>query len=202
VNQLLAPNGPVDCSFGQHGKVWFLAGTFTTDAAPDRVPAFNANRSCTIPTGTMLFLPIVNSENDNVRLIPGPSGTNTEQQLRQLPAEQMDSVVGMQAFIDGRPVSGLSNTATTRYRVKSPLFQYSLPDEQHGGNISGPKVPSGPIPAPGAVADGAFLMLSPLGVGTHTLRWTGGIPKGATESIPDGFTQDITYTIKVAPPAR
>jgi hypothetical protein len=42
--------GEVDCSLGQSGSVWFLAGTV----------GGAATRSCTIPTGTALFFPIIN----------------------------------------------------------------------------------------------------------------------------------------------
>jgi hypothetical protein len=204
-NPLTVTNGPVDCSYGQHGNVWFLGGTFISSESTGQVPANNADRSCTVPTGTMLFVPIVNSENDNLALVGSPSNTFTEQQLRELPAGQMNAVSGMTATIDGRSVKGLGNSRTTPYRVQSPRFQYSLPNAQQGGNLDqavGANVPAGPIPAPGAVADGAFLMLEPLSVGTHHLHWTGGIPRGAFEPLPDGFTQDITYTITVVPKGR
>jgi hypothetical protein len=43
--------GEVDCFLGQSGSVWFLGGS--TGEKP-------FTRSCTIPTGTALFFPIVN----------------------------------------------------------------------------------------------------------------------------------------------
>ena len=41
VHQLAAPDGDVDCSYGQSGKVWFLAGTFKADTTAP-TPALNA----------------------------------------------------------------------------------------------------------------------------------------------------------------
>src|SRR4051794_21305710 len=55
----LFTDGAVDCSFGQSGHVWFLAGRicFTCSGV-----ATTAHRSCNIPTGTALFFPILNGE--------------------------------------------------------------------------------------------------------------------------------------------
>ncbi|PYJ19840.1 MAG: hypothetical protein DME99_11560, partial [Verrucomicrobia bacterium] len=47
--------GEVDCSLGQSGSVWFLAGT--AGQGP-------VTRSCTIPAGKALFFPIISYLND------------------------------------------------------------------------------------------------------------------------------------------
>ena len=52
----------------------------------------------------------------------------------------------------------------------------------------------GPNPPPGDVGDGVFLMLAPLSVGTHVIRFAGEI------NIPDWnyqFSLDVTYYITV-----
>jgi hypothetical protein len=46
----IAQDGNVDCSAGQEGKVWFLAGTF---GGP-------AERTCTIKKGKAIFFPLLN----------------------------------------------------------------------------------------------------------------------------------------------
>src|SRR5215203_3217355 len=56
VNPLTDDTGE-DCAQGQDGKVWFLAGTFSPDAATTPDPV---TRSCTLPAGTAIFFPIVN----------------------------------------------------------------------------------------------------------------------------------------------
>jgi len=63
----LFTDGTVDCSFGQSGHVWFLAGRICFTCAPVTT---TANRNCTVPTGTALFLPILNGEADNVAVFP------------------------------------------------------------------------------------------------------------------------------------
>ena len=47
----LLQNGDVNCSAGQSGKVWYLAGSF---AGP-------AERTCSIPINKAIFFPILNS---------------------------------------------------------------------------------------------------------------------------------------------
>ncbi len=194
-NLLVAPDGHVDCGFGQtSNKVWFLAGTFTSTAAPGQPTALAANRQCTVPRGTKLFFPIVNAEQDNVDAT-NDKNPPTHYNVAQLAAAAkgfMDPVRGMRAWIDGKSVPGLSNTATTPFRVKSPLFSYCVPSRRNSLYAAiGADVPAGRIPPPGAKADGAFVMLRPLSPGVHHLHWVGGVPG------PDGFSQDIRYTITV-----
>lgn len=44
-------DGAVDCTRGQAGQIWFLAGNF----------GGTSNRECTIPKGKALFFPIINT---------------------------------------------------------------------------------------------------------------------------------------------
>jgi hypothetical protein len=186
VHQLAAPNGGVDCSYGQTGKVWFLAGTFTLDASTP-TPGLNANRRCTIPSGTALLFPVVNSEADNIDTSgSGQSRGRSLAELRTEAADNMNQVQGSLATIDGKAVSGIGE-----YRVVSPVFNYTLPTDNIVSFANGAPFPPLATPAPGAVADGIFVLLAPLPVGTHTLHWEGGIPQA--------FTQNITYTITVTP---
>src|SRR5439155_1376139 len=62
-------SGELDCSAGQSGPVWFLAGT---------VGQGPVTRSCTIPTGKALFIPIITYLNDYpIMLSPLPPGSHT-----------------------------------------------------------------------------------------------------------------------------
>jgi hypothetical protein len=189
VHQLAAPNGALDCSYGQSGKVWFLAGTFSADASTP-TPGLNANRRCTIPSGTALLFPVVNAEADNID--PSGSGQSLNKSLATLRADaaaNMDAVRGSLATIDGRPVARIND-----YRVVSPVFNYKLPKDNIVSFANKAPFPPVATPRPGAVADGIFVLLAPLPVGKHTLHWEGGIP--------DAFTQNITYTITVTPDHR
>src|SRR5438067_24588 len=57
-NPGLATDGAVDCSVGQSGDVWFLAGSFQSGGT--------FSRSCAVPVGKALFVPLINSWADNV----------------------------------------------------------------------------------------------------------------------------------------
>src|SRR5438034_3798161 len=69
-------SGAVDCSWGQSGRVWFLAGTLITSASAtgDVINAV-VDRSCAIPPGITLMFPTLNSEYDNVQCPPTPPTT-------------------------------------------------------------------------------------------------------------------------------
>jgi hypothetical protein len=124
-------------------------------------------RSCTIPAGTPLFFPIVNTF---------LADEGTVEQMRAALAEFIDSVVTMSVSIDGEPVENLET-----YRAISPVFSITLPFD----NIFG--VPEG-IYAP-AVSDGYWLLLAPLPPGDHVIHFS------ATTS--GGFSLDITYNLTV-----
>ena len=51
-----------DCSAGQSGNVWFLGGTFASSEIKPGVILGEADRDCTIPSGTALFFPLVSAE--------------------------------------------------------------------------------------------------------------------------------------------
>jgi hypothetical protein len=181
-----APQSPffdqtgADFAVGQSGKVWYLSGgiEFTPNGQP---PAGNLNvldRSVTLSTGKALFFPVLNSETDNV--VPGGTNTNyTADQLRAFAKQQQDSAENMFAQIDGRSVLNVS-----QYRVTSPVFSYTLPDN----NIEG--VPAQVVYP--AVGDGVYLMVAPLSPGQHTIRFGG-------DFGPGNFALDITYHITVTP---
>ena len=62
-NPLLDPTG-ADCAVGQEGPVWFLGGTF---GGP-------ATRSCTVPAGKALLIPVLNVLDGAVAFDCEPSG--------------------------------------------------------------------------------------------------------------------------------
>src|SRR5262245_37166352 len=69
INPLLG----ADCSGGQSGRVWFLAGSPV---------GASADRTCAVPQGTALFFPISNSWADNSNCEGQPPFTFTTQELR------------------------------------------------------------------------------------------------------------------------
>lgn len=160
---------------GQSGPVWFLTGVL--------IEGGTAVRNCTVPTGRMFFFPILNVECATLE-----GNGSTEAELRACTDFFLSFVTNVAAELDGRPIQNLQ-----RFRAASPLFTYGpLPDD-NVLQFFGFDAPEGATSL--AAADGFYLMLAPLSVGHHTLRFTG------TFGDPINFTLDITYNLTVAPPA-
>jgi hypothetical protein len=177
----------VDCTLGQSGKVWFLAGT--TSIQPDSA----TYRSCNVPTGVALFFPVIDTWQDNLDCVTQPPFTLTGSQLRQAVQQQTDTIVpgSMSVTVDGRTVQGLSNSSTD-YRAAADGFSYTLPANNWVSLLcSGyPAFPAGTTPPPpGAYADGVYLLLAPLSPGTHHISF---------EGAESGTSQDVSYTITVS----
>jgi hypothetical protein len=170
VFSLPAANNPIipggDVLQGQSDHVWFLAGVFGIEV-----------RSITIPAGTALFLPIVNTECSTVE--PPPFHGDNEAELRSCAKEFIDNTSDLAAEVDGVNVQNLA-----AYRHQSPLFTFGpLPED----NILG--LPAGTTAQ--SVDDGIYLLLAPLSVGEHMIHFTG--------TFEVGGTIDTTYNIIVMP---
>jgi hypothetical protein len=152
--------GNVDCTLGQSGHVWFLAGTF----------GGSATRKCTIPTGKALFFPLLNTVfGAGVGDCTGPSDCNITA-LRQAAAAAEDDPQLLQVSIDNVPLENLD-----QYRVASPVFNAFFPE----GNIPGnPPGTYGPL-----VADGYWVLLAPLSRGAHKIYFKGVSANGFTVDV-------------------
>ncbi len=152
-----------DCDTGQSGKVWFLGGTFTGAAA---------TRDCTVPHGKAILFPIANVE---CSTLEGPPffGSN-EAELRACAAAFQDTASGLSATIDGHEVKHVD-----RYRVQSPLYEFSAPAD----GLFGPDPVSGQ-----SVSDGVWILLAPLSHGSHTIHFEGSFP---------GFPIVVTYNLTI-----
>jgi hypothetical protein len=179
MNPLLDDTG-ANCGQGQSGPVWFLAGKL---CVTPNCTVLSATRRCDVPAGKALFFPIANSEADNLGVDPALD----EAQLRLAAKGSMDGVTTMACTVDGALVRGLRSSATTRYRVVSPVFAYTIPDNNIYQALG---APFGSQTIPGAVADGVFLMLAPLPAGRHDIRFTA--------TFMNGLALDITYRLSVA----
>jgi hypothetical protein len=176
-NPGLATNGAVDCSVGQSGDVWFLAGYFLGSG--------NFTRSCTIRAGKTLFIPLVNSWADNICNTP----PLTVDQLRAVAANFVSAPAKLHASIDGSPI--------LYQRAISPVFSYNLPSTKDnviyaafGVQLPGPCWPS--LHVDPAVADGFYTMIPPLSAGSHSLNFGGSAGTGRTR-----ITLDVTYNLTV-----
>ena len=169
-------DGPsFDVSQGQSGQVWFLGS-----------PLGTIERTCTIPTGTALFIAMNTAEASNLE---GLGNTEDEQRAtaRWLAdhAVHADRTLGSFCIIDGVAVRN-----TAEYRVQSPQFTFTAPTPWIFGDVGG---------AGTSVADGYYVMIAPLSKGKHTIRfgesWHFSVAEG------DGFDFDAyfdtTYHITV-----
>jgi hypothetical protein len=97
------------CAKGQSGPVWFLTGTYK----------HSVDRHCTIPAGKAILFTILNSECSFAEF----PNLKTEVELRQCAKQMQDSVVRLEAR-----VNGISHGGLEKYRVQSPLFNFTLPE--------------------------------------------------------------------------
>lgn len=139
------------CATGQGGPVWFYAGTFGS----------SAERACTVPAGKAIFMPVYNwifgsGVYDCEPTVPGvPCDVPA---LQAGAAANTEAAEILDVTIDGVPVQNVRN-----YRAASPgPFPLTYPENSVFGVPSGTYFPQ--------VADGYWLMLTPLHRGEHTIR--------------------------------
>jgi hypothetical protein len=177
VSAIPAPTNPLfdsDGSFAatdQAGKVWYLVGT----------TGGSATRSVTVPTGTALFFPIVNTFWINTPETGDPVWSDDfEADVRELLATQMDTAENLVLEIDGKAVPNVY-----ALRAASPVAMCMVPAED---NIF--DVPLNPVPRE-CLADGYWALVPPLSVGKHTIHFAG--------AFGDSFALDVTYKVTVKP---
>jgi hypothetical protein len=156
------------CMVGQRGSIWFLAGNFG-----------GTTRSCSIPAGTSLFIPVINQVGYNSPNTCGQDATN-------LSAKEMRKVIG--DFIGSVRLSDVSvdldsKTIYNLERVKSDVFAIALPADNFVNNF----VPCAAGIYSPAVDDGYYVKLDPLTVGNHNLHIRVTAP----------FSLDVTYNLVV-----
>ena len=161
------PTGAL-CGLGQAGPVFFLVQAGGQDAV---------ERTCTVPAGTALLLPLLSASCTTVE--PPPFHGRDEAALRACTEAWFATAVELTAVVDGETIPDLE-----RYRVQSDLFAVALP----AGNMLGvePTVTQG-------VVEGYWLLLAPLPVGEHELRFGGAVPDS-------DFSTEVTYHLTVAEP--
>lgn len=170
----LTESGPVDCSEGQQGPVWFLAGT---DGSA------SVERTCTVRNGVGLFFPLVNAEYTNE---PGDNSTVADKRFildayltGNDPSTLPLRACNMQSTVDDVPIL---SSGFTIVRTQSPPFPYTQRTD-HGDFFD-----------PETVSDGYWAMLF-LPRGPHKLTI-----KGAICDVPGNiaiFNVDVTYHLTV-----
>jgi hypothetical protein len=166
----------LNADIGQSGNVWFLGGlSWPNDGTAP--PVGPVTRNITVPAGTALFFPIVNSEN-NDKEAPGLTLQElwgTQNWLYPLKNNNM------YATVDGKKVTNL-----TDYLTVSPVFGITLPDDNVLSAWGIPDCLSGYVYPD--VAAGYFLMLKPLPIGSHTITF-------GVKNL--DWSMDIVYNVTV-----
>lgn len=161
----ITTGGAAPCTNGQTGNVWFLVGV----GGPTTI-------LCTVPPGTALFFPIINTECSDLE--SPPFHGDTPEERATCATSSVDTFTGLAAVIDRKVVQN-----PTAYRVQSGDFEFTVPEN----NIAGV-----PGPASGlSSADGFYLLLHPLSAGTHIIQIVGAL----TSPVPT--TINTTYIIQV-----
>jgi hypothetical protein len=160
---------------GDVGKVFFLGGVFNESGT--------AERTITVPTGTPLFFPALNSFSVN---IPGFGPELTEEQLRADAASLVVGVTNLHATIDGEQVPDLAS-----HRELSPTFTAVLPEDSLLSPFGVDYVGETGM----AVSDGYWVMTRPLRPGDHEISFGGTTNEGTDAE----FTLDVTYHVTVVP---
>ncbi|MEZ4610599.1 MAG: hypothetical protein R2838_10205, partial [Caldilineaceae bacterium] len=160
----LYPEGPVDCGLGQTGDTWFLAG---------RPGGPAVTRSCRIPTGKTLAIPLFTIAWDN----EGMENLSVEEKRVVLDEVFSESVPGilntkicyLESIVNGMPYQ--------QTRLASPPFQRRADPE--------------------AVADGYWIGLA-LEEGVHDVHVVGRLCDFDTDATHTNV--DVAYRLTVEPP--
>lgn len=177
--------GPGDCATAnQTEKVFFLTG----------VAGDQHSRNCTVPTGTPLFFPVLNTA-----YFEDPAVYDPNMSPPYVPATWVSLVkqalapdnLELQAWIDGKPVNNLRD-----YLV--------FTDPNHPFPVN---IPAFGISGWEGVQGGSYLLLHPLSAGQHTIRLFAQqfndveipVPPGIFPAAFGAFTIDLTINLTVVP---
>jgi hypothetical protein len=163
------PNPVIDTTgdygaVGQHGDVWFLAGTF----------GGTVTRNVYVPEGTSVFFPVVNTaffDSPNA-CGQGPISFSVEE-MRALIAPVIDGAINLSATLDGKPLKIV--------REQSVVFALPIPKD----SLAEPCAQG--IYSP-AVDDGYYVLLKKLDAGSHTLHIHAEIPPAFVTDVTYNLT--------------
>ncbi len=172
VNPFADDETGIECGINQTGPVWFLAGT----------SGKTVTRTCTIPNGMAIFLPIININNDYPCPEPPPFEPAPGQSLEAFLTEGAEAFI---AQVKSHEVD-LDGNSLTDFRATSELFGFTAAKDlvDIDSCITGsPQL---------GVTDGFWIMLRPLPSGDHTLHF-----KAVQGAAPNVFSTEVTYHLTI-----
>jgi hypothetical protein len=167
-NNPLTDKTGAQCTVDQKGPVWFLTQTAGGSVV----------RSCTIPSGKAILIPVVNAECSPAE----DKSLKTESDIRECAKNIVNKASNIKLIVDGKEIENI-----TRYRADSPQFDLVLPNDNVFGDTPGPTR---------VVSDGIWVMLNPLSPGKHTIRSMATIIDVSTTAT-SNFSTDVTYNITI-----
>ncbi len=177
--------GSPDICEGPASRVRFLNGAPATTTETNHV---------ILGPDTPLFFSILGIEADNTACPITDFGTNSAEALAAAAVGAFSAATLTTCTIDGVAVPGLENPASTIYNVVSAPFSFTTAKEHNIVAVAeGEPCLPGELTVYPAVADGVYLMLSPLSPGKHTIHFV-----GVAGPLTAPFLKlDITYDISV-----
>jgi hypothetical protein len=157
---------------GQHGDVWFLAGTF----------GGTVTRHVYVPEGSPIFFPVVNSLFfDSPNACGQDSVSLSVAEGRAAIAPFIDGAIKLSATLDGKPLKIV--------REQSVVFGVPMPKDNLLEYFGVPCAQG--IYSP-AVDDGYYVLIKKLDAGSHIVHIHGEVPS-------NNFVTDVTYHLTVVP---
>lgn len=162
-NHPMNDNSGKDCRTNQKDpNVWYLTG-----AASGTV-----ERTCTIPAGKAILVLVAGNECSYAEY----PNLKSEAELREC-AVSGNEVNTIDASVDGVPIKDIR-----KYRVQSPFFNMTYPENNAYGAPAGPSQ---------GVSDNFLLFLEPLKAGKHDIEFS-----QTTLDNPTTGTQSFAYDVK------
>ena len=169
------PTSSFKIEMGQYGNVWFLGGPL----------GYKLERTFVLPYGKALFIAVINAEASDIE--DPPFFGITEIKQRYAVRDVIDHITDLFCSIDGHPVDHIE-----AYRVFSPQYTFIASDKN-------PLLGNSGVVEGTSVSDGYWIMLAPLSIGQHTIRFGGAVhaSKAEGDSFDADAEIDMTYHITV-----
>jgi hypothetical protein len=146
--------------------------------------AGRVTRTCTIPAGRMIFLPLADWYGDNGGIAVG--GQLTDQQWTDELSATAASVTAVALEIDGK-CYGSTKSDFAPYLTTWSQYSYAVPNTPSNFYATFDNSTfTGPVPS--AFAGGYWILLAPLSAGSHTIHFT---------SLRPAISEDVTYNLTV-----
>jgi hypothetical protein len=174
------------CMVGQRGPIWFLAG-FSGGGL--------AMRTCSVPENKALFFPLINSFWNNTPSTNPDCGQHGENYdvkklISLIKMTGIDSAHDLSVTVDGQTL----DQKKIQHVLSVPFPTWFPADNVFGANACGTGMPLPPGIYSPSMDDGYYVLLPPLKVGPHTLKFHGEYGSG------NGLvSEDVTYDLTVVP---